>query len=188
MNDAKSMHDISFTGSALKNSKIFSTAELPRATGWKQEALQERFVYMRDVRFLHDSDGDLRRSSWMYPDDGCYARAALAMRNLFKLYAPLPSKVFAFGNLKVVKKNSTRGAVYWWYHFAPIVQIKVSICGSGTYSPGDRCDRESDGPELRAERAQLSYLREEEKRLLRLGRETTTELGDTPPWLGSQGR
>lgn len=220
MKDSFSFHEISLTGSALRNAKKFSTAELPNATGWREELLQERFEYMRDVRFLEDSDGDLRRSSWMYPDDGCYARAALAMRNLFKLYAPLPSKVFAFGNLKVLTKNSPRGAVHWWYHVAPIVQvsgqkyvldpalepsrplkleewvgmmgnperIKVSICGSGTYSPGDSCNKESDGLELRAERAQLSYLREEERRLLRLGRETTTELGDAPPWLMAQGR
>lgn len=208
------------SGSPVRLARYFTTAELPRATGWKEGSLQERFEYMRDIRFLKDGDGDLRRSSWLYPDDGCWARAALAMRNLFQIYAPLPSKVFAFGNLKVATKNSPRGAVHWWYHVAPIVQvngekyvldpslepirplklsewvgmmgkpekIKVAICGSGTYSPGDQCNKTSDGLELRAERAQFSYLREEERRLLRLGRETATELGDAPPWQAAQSR
>lgn len=201
------------TGSALKNARIFSGAELPGATGWRGDALQERFVHLRDHRFLKDGQGNLRRSSWLYPDDGCYARAALAIRNMFALFVPLPSKVFAFGNLKVETPNSPRGAVYWWYHVAPIVdvdgqrfvldpaleptrpltlaewvgkmgnpdRIKVSICSSGTYSPGDRCNRESDGLEKQAERAQLPYLRAEERRLSQLGRESS-ELGELPPW------
>lgn len=211
----KGIHEISLTGSPVRLAKPFPTAELPRATGWKEEALQERFEHMRDVRFLKDSNGELRRLTWMYPDDGCWARAALAMRNLFQVYAPLPSKVFAFGNLKVQTDNSPQGAVFWWYHVAPIVQvkgekyvldpsiepsrplplsewvgrmgspdkIKVSICSSGTYSPSDRCDKTSDGLETRAEHASIFYLREEERRLIRLQRDTATELGDNPPWL-----
>lgn len=213
----KSLDGLTLQGTPVRLAKLFPTAQLPAATGWKSmDVLQERFEHMRDVRFLKDADGDLRRSSWLFPDDGCYARAALAMRNLFSVYAPLPSKVFAFGNLKVKTENSPRGAVHWWYHVAPIVEvngqkyvldpalrpespltleewvglmgnpekIKVAVCSSGTYSPGDSCERKSDGLELRAERAQLAYFREEEKRLQRLGRETATELGDQPPWLG----
>lgn len=61
-------------------------------------------------------------------------------------------------------------------------RIKVAICGSGTYSPGDSCDKESDGVEARAERTQREYLALEKRELEALGRNTAEELGDNPPW------
>jgi hypothetical protein len=61
-------------------------------------------------------------------------------------------------------------------------RIKVAICGSGTYSPGDTCDKESDGVESRAERAQREFLALEKRELQALGRNHESELGDNPPW------
>lgn len=188
-------------------SKKYDEAILPKATAWKSmEVLQKRFEAMRDAKFLvwRQRPEVLRRASWLYPDDGCFARAALANRNLFRWFHPVPNKVFAFGNLRVKTSNSPRGAVGWWYHVAPIVEvkkvkyvldpaiepsrplilkewlsrmgvpekIKVAICGSGTYSPGDNCEKETEGLELRAERAQQYYLTKEWQRLVRLGRES----------------
>ena len=59
------IHEISLSGSPVRLAKPFPTAALPRATGWKEDVLQERFEYMRDIRFLKDADGNLRRSSWL---------------------------------------------------------------------------------------------------------------------------
>ncbi len=49
-------------------------------------------------------------------------------------------------------------------------KMKVAICASGAYSPSDNCDKESDGLELRAERAQQKYLGLEYDRMARMGR------------------
>lgn len=198
----------------LNKAKKFVEAELPDITRWKSTLLQARFEKLRDTRFI-SINGEERRPSWIYPDDGCYARAAMVSRNVFRWLYPQTKKIFAFGSLRVTTPNSPRGKVAWWYHVAPIVQvkdkkyvldpaiepsrpleltewlsrmgrpekIKVAICGSGTYSPGDNCDKNTDGLELRAEKAQKAYLLKEEARIRRLGRQVEAELGEAPPWL-----
>lgn len=201
----------------LGSSRLYNEASLPPVIAWKSLAdLQERFEKIRDHRFLTLSTKPNfpRRISWLYPKDGCFARASLFNRNAFRLFIPVPSKVFAFGNLRVTTKNSSRGAVGWWYHVAPIVEVgevkyvldpsieparplqlkewiqrmgktnkvKVAICGSGTYSPGDNCHKKTDGLELRAEKTQKHYLALEEKELRRQRRSVEVELGDGPPW------
>ena len=100
---------------------------LPAATEWETEAVMKaRFNRFRDERFLtSDTKPDFaRRSSWLYPDDGCFARAALAIRNLSHWSYPVPKKVFAFGDLTVNTPNAIDGAVTWWYHVAPLVEVK----------------------------------------------------------------
>lgn len=212
-------NDEKFSGSsALRSARLYKEAELATPViGWKSSGeMQKRFEAIRDARFMTlSSEPDFpRRISWLYPKDGCWTRAALFNRNAFRLFIPIPNKVFAFGNLRVKTPNSARGVVGWWYHVAPIVQvdetkyvldpsieperpltldewlskmgnpkkIKVAICGSGTYSPGDRCDKETDGMELRAEQTQKHYLELEERELRRLGRNPDVELGENPPW------
>lgn len=111
--------------SALNAARYYTSDNaLPQATVWFEEDIVPRFEKFRDIRFLkwrRNLDFP-RRSSWLYPDDGCYARAALAIRNLFKWNYEVPKKVFAFGNLKVYTKNSRSGYVTWWYHVAPIIE------------------------------------------------------------------
>lgn len=204
--------------SAIRSARIYSdSTHTAKVVSWKSHLdMQERFESIRDERFLITSDDPdfPRRISWLYPKDGCFARAALFNRNAFRMFIPVPNKVFAFGNLRVETNNSPQGVVGWWYHVAPIVQvgnekfvldpaidhekplslkewlsrmgdpakIKVAICGSGTYSPGDSCQKETDGMELRAEITQKHYLELEERELRRMGRDPEVELGDTPPW------
>lgn len=199
--------------SALSSAKLNDLSSLPNPVSWKNnDILLERFEALRDARLLSSHS---RRATWLYPDDGCYARAAIAIKASFESYYPVPHKVFAFGNLRVKTSNSPRGVVGWWYHVAPIVEVhdikyvldpaieptrpleltewlsrmgkpakmKVSICLSGTYSPGDNCEKETDGLEKRAERAQTHFLTLEWNRLARLGRDAELELGEHPPWI-----
>lgn len=194
-------------GSALRSSRLYTGEGLPVATKWSSKQLEKRFATIRDEKVVKDRQGNLKRASWLYPDDGCFARAAVANRVAFHKLYPIPKKVFAFGNLRVSTSNSPRGRVGWWYHVAPIVQvgetkfvidpsiessraltldewlsrmgnpakIKVSICESGTYSPGDNCQRETDGLELRAMNTLKHYLDLEKSRLQRLGRTAEAE-------------
>jgi hypothetical protein len=112
--------------SPLTVARKFEPSTLPATTNWKSlDVMQKRFERIRDERFLpwKQNPGILRRSSWFYPDDGCFARAALANRNIFRWFHPVPDKIFVFGNLRVKTSNSPRGAVGWWYHVAPIVEV-----------------------------------------------------------------
>jgi len=156
-----------------------------------------------------------RRSSWLYPDDGCYARAQLINRNLLQWMSTAPKKIFVFGDLNVKTANSPYGEVTWWYHVAPIVQVQgvkfvldpsvdpirplkleewlsamaanpgeleVAVCGSGSYTPLDSCDKEANDKEPEAERDQAFFLSPEWERVENLGRDPEKELGDDPPW------
>lgn len=102
-------------------------ASLRKVTEWESvEVMNERFKRIRDLRFLRERDRPdfLRRISWLYPDDGCYARSQLSNLNFADWEIPVPDKVFAFGDLAVDTPNSPHGSVSWWYHVAPIVQVQ----------------------------------------------------------------
>ncbi len=87
-------------------------------------AATQVFAKLRDERFLKDTThAMLRRSSWLFPDDGCFARAALAIQNIKLWNQPVPAKLFIFGNLTVKTPNSPSGSVSWWYHVVPIVMV-----------------------------------------------------------------
>ena len=95
--------------------------EIPQLNDYVE--LERAFLYLRDVRFLEDPEftGLQRRSSWIFPDDGCYARASLAIENLQNHSALRPLKIFAYGNLVAKTSNTFEGTVTWWYHVAPIL-------------------------------------------------------------------
>ncbi len=203
----------------VDESRRFEGATLPAATAWPSlEYMQQRFQEMRDQRFIQHSSKPnfLRRISWLYPDDGCFARAQLANRNLLNASAPAPSKVYVFGDLSVQTVNSPYGSVTWWYHVAPVVEVNgqkyvldpsieprnpltlqvwlakmnpnpgtlsVAICGSGSYHPYDKCDREVNGQDKQSEMEQGWFLDPEWDRLVDLNRDPERELGNFPPWL-----
>jgi hypothetical protein len=125
-NAVRSLGSRQLIGSAMNAARLFSSErDLPDATQWGGDVVQSRFEDFRDQRFLRWSRNPrfLRRISWFFPDDGCFARAGLAIKLLFNEGHELPKKIFAFGNLKVRTKNHPRGYVTWWYHTAPVIQI-----------------------------------------------------------------
>ncbi|MEW6055290.1 MAG: protein-glutamine glutaminase family protein [Bdellovibrionota bacterium] len=113
--------------SAHQAAKPVKELDLERIPEWdKVEDLVRFFREGRDTRFLYTDDRPdfARRSSWYYPDDGCFARAALLVQNFDKWKAPqLPAKIFIFGSLKVKTKNSPSGSVSWWYHVVPAIKV-----------------------------------------------------------------
>lgn len=113
--------------SPLGSARAFRNGEFPSVTQWRSALdMQERFEEARDMRFLKTGRGQsfLRRISWLYPHDGCYTRAALFSRNMFRLFVPIPDKVFAFGNLRVKTPNHQYGYATWWFHVASIVEVE----------------------------------------------------------------
>ena len=86
--------------------------------------LENQFKYVRDIRFIEDKrKNSLRRLTWLYPDDGCYARAEMAKHLLEENNFVEPKKIFVFGNLRAATKNAPGGFVEWWYHVAVIYRI-----------------------------------------------------------------
>lgn len=97
-------------------------AELPQ---WTAQELLTGFALVRDARFLRGIPPTtlVRRPSFLYPDDGCFARARAMDYLLEGSGYPRPMSVFSFGNLQVATSNSAAGAVSWWFHVAPVVAV-----------------------------------------------------------------
>lgn len=89
------------------------------------EKLQAIFETYRDKRYLPDPEDAtfLRRLSWMYPDDGCFARAELLARLSENDLNPAAAKLFVFGDLQAPTPNHPAGEVRWWYHVAAAYRI-----------------------------------------------------------------
>lgn len=96
--------------------------ELPEVDSY--EKLEQEFIYIRDTRFIQTERASFpRRLTWLYPDDGCYARAEMAKVALSQHKFTTPKKIFVFGNLYAASKNSPEGAVQWWYHVAVAYRV-----------------------------------------------------------------
>lgn len=93
------------------------------------EQATEAFGEVRDRRFLtSEAQPDFpRRSTWLYPDNGCYARADLVIRNLALFRYPAAGKIFIFGDLALVTRNSPSGYVEYWYHVAVALRVGGAV-------------------------------------------------------------
>ncbi len=85
--------------------------------------LQSLFTELRDTAYFSwqmSGQPFNRRITFLYPDDGCFARAE-KMVEILKQKNLAPKKIFAFGSLSVRTPHSPVGQVTWWYHVAPLV-------------------------------------------------------------------
>ncbi|UOF00466.1 protein-glutamine glutaminase family protein [Bdellovibrio reynosensis] len=85
--------------------------------------LENQFKILRDERFINKNSDFPRRSTWLYPDDGCFARAELMKTRLVDAHLPAPKKIFIFGDLWVSSKNARYGDISWWYHVAVTYRV-----------------------------------------------------------------
>jgi Glutaminase len=60
---------------------------------------------------------------FLYPDDGCWARAHEMSRLMLAMGAG-PGKVWIYGNLNVNTRNNPSCSVGWWYHVAPTICVR----------------------------------------------------------------
>jgi hypothetical protein len=124
----KSSSSLRLQGSstAVGSKAALSTIDFSVLPDYKSfEVAMGVFQQIRDVQFLNDPDFSnvLRRSSWLYPQDGCFARAQLVVNNIDHMGLANPKKLFIFGNLKVNTDYSSKGYVTWWYHVVPTVRV-----------------------------------------------------------------
>ncbi len=110
---------------ALDEATLWTKIDKEKMQDWENaDLVKEAFEKVRDTRFLKikEMPDFPRRSSWLYPMDGCFARAGLAARNLQDWKYPEVYKVFVFGDLSVDTKNSPHGTVNWWFHVVAAVR------------------------------------------------------------------
>lgn len=75
------------------------------------------------AEYLFTMVANMEEVPFMYPEDGCYARAH-AMSRLLDGEGVESVKVFVEGDLRVETDNSPKGYVSWWYHVAPVVRVR----------------------------------------------------------------
>jgi hypothetical protein len=91
---------------------------------WTDAEIMEQFVATRDERYMYATDHPYfrRRISWLYPDDGCFARAEQVVGRVSDAGKPKPYKLWAFGPLRVYTPNHPDGVVGWGWHVVPLVK------------------------------------------------------------------
>lgn len=112
-------------GSMQEFGAISDVSTLPEWPGTIPE-LALYFAYSRDERVYNDGNGFLRRSTWLYPEDGCFARAEHVARSFASTPMPRPGKLFAFGRdygqpigiYSRFSRNPER-KTWWLFHVAP---------------------------------------------------------------------
>lgn len=115
------------------NIKRVADLTFPNVPRWSDADILAQFAAVRDDRYLTEPSRPLflRRITWLYPEDGCQARAEqvnvrVSRPGVGKLK---PHKLFVFGNylryppgLVVDTDNSFEGRVQWGWHVAPVVK------------------------------------------------------------------
>ena len=201
--------------SAIGSAQYYTGANLPAATSWPSVGiLQSRFSSVRNDRYIKwaRDPNFTRRISWLYPNDGCYARATMANRWFKGHGMAIPSKVFAFGKLRVSTANHPRGTASWWYHVAPIVQVgetkyvldpsidaskplplidwlarmgtpgEIKVAICGSGTHSPKSDCGNNTVGSSTISSQQTFLSREWDQLKRMGRDPETLLGGSPPW------
>ena len=87
--------------------------------------LSDAFKIIRDERTFNDPEHKdfPRRIPWLFPDDGCYVRAAIFDQEIERLGYPRGWKIFAFGTFWINTSNHPDGQVMWWFHVAPVFRL-----------------------------------------------------------------
>lgn len=109
------------------NESELSMDDLIKVDRW--DDLQEMFLAARDRRNLRwlQMPKFPRRTTFLYPQDGCFLRAALMNRSLkANSYQPL-HKIYVFGNLKANSIYDSDGEIYWYFHVALAVNFQGEI-------------------------------------------------------------
>ena len=120
-------------GAVVDAGVIMSAVDFTAVPTWTDAQIVQYFTYTRDLRYLYDegipSPGDERRITWLYPDDGCYARAEQVVGLISDADSTLakPYKLWAFDQLSNRLEVYTENAypsdhVNWWYHVVPLVK------------------------------------------------------------------
>lgn len=108
----------------------FKEINLNSISSWPDKNfLTQNFEAVRDIRMVDmpETPKFPRRLSWLYPDDGCFARADLERKNLVERGLPPLQKIVITGDLTVKTANAPDGMVTWWWHISQIVRVGSEV-------------------------------------------------------------
>jgi hypothetical protein len=109
------------SGAVVDNLKTPDTLDFSSVPQWSDYDINDQFAKIRDNRYMTVSNFQ-RRISWMYPDDGCFARAEQFDVLAANSGKARPYKMFAMGDLRVSTNNHPNGYVEWGWHVVPVVR------------------------------------------------------------------
>jgi hypothetical protein len=111
-------------GTIQQNLKTPDTLSFANVPVWSDADIAAQFAATRDRRYMTTASnpGFQRRISWMYPNDGCFARAEQVDVLVAQAGKTRPYKLFAMGDLRVYTSNSPTGMVTWGWHTVPVVK------------------------------------------------------------------
>jgi hypothetical protein len=121
---ARGRAGITAAGDTVEGTKsVWSQVNWSVVPTWSDADILAQYPLQRDVRYMTGTNnpGVSRRISWMYPDDGCFARAEQFNAKVAAAGKTRPYKLFAFGSLRVYSSNSSE-TVTWGWHVVPVVR------------------------------------------------------------------
>jgi hypothetical protein len=214
----KNKHTADFNGHSFSDPQSAYASRTPiENLNWKvipqwesYQQLLQAFKTVQNQRLYNDTEipSFLRRITWLYPDDGCFQRAAHIAIQFNKLALPKVKQLFIFNHIT----NN------WTYHVAPVarvngqvyvidpamnsnepialwrwlnlftdssINILSNLCDETTWDPNGNCQKYSFDFNDKDENKSLRQWREEFQILERakLGENAETQLGNNPPWI-----
>ena len=118
-------------GPVASNAVLMSNVDFTGVPQWTDEQIMAQFTATRDLRYMYDGGvpvpDEERRISWLYPDDGCFARAEQVVGLVDDAGLEKPYKLWAFDlrwslRLHVDTDNDPDGYVDWNWHVVPLVK------------------------------------------------------------------
>lgn len=116
----------------LNDLLLETAADISGLPEWNHgiEALNSLNVQARGSRrYPNPNPGNFqRRAAWLFPVDGCYAKAAHVSAEAAKRGYPKPGKVFAYGDLEYATQYARNGRkTYWSYHVAAAYRVSGQV-------------------------------------------------------------
>lgn len=96
---------------------------------WSMQEVTEGFHLIRDHTYLPCSNvvDNKRAIPWLYPENGCFLRAALAKRLLSSKGYPNIKKLFVFGDFKYKSQWAKTGYVTFKFHVAVAARVDSEV-------------------------------------------------------------
>ena len=96
---------------------------------WSKEEISEGFNVIRDHKYLPCSNvvDNKRAIPWLYPENGCFVKAALAKKLLYLHGYPKIKKLFVFGDCKYRSQWTKTGYVSFKFHVAVATRVESEV-------------------------------------------------------------
>jgi hypothetical protein len=117
--------------SVFDNIKRVADLSFANVPTWSNADIWAYFTSTRDKRYMTAPSAPTfqRRITWLWPEDGCFARAEQVNAQIAQAGKVKPHKLFAFGNylryppgLRAGTDNTHEGYVEWGWHVVPVVK------------------------------------------------------------------